>query len=378
MRHRACRHSVRFSLAVLAAATLSACARVPTQSASMAAAPGVSVTANQLQLQAFEMGRTLSMIIEQAADSIRAASDDPVVQRNALLLKITGIPLIQEAALRNDPQVAAVDLRAFSIQLSDYLTTGSGRTSFGDEQPIAVAAAAQAVGASTALIAGSLQGGQADQAGDARLRQWAASHPMQGPDLRRASILDSDWEALGFSENSLHATVGNVDRTLVNISYRLSYLNETLAMQARWNAELAGAAALRNPRVDSLLGTTSSGLHAVTALADTLPGVIDTQREALMRDLDLLRVALTRDIDRQRILAFQDLAAQVDELQAALTAERTAAMASADSLVQRSIDHVGVVAQRLALKLTLGALVVVGALWIGGMLLVHRWRATAA
>ena len=370
--------AIRISLAAATAIALASCAKVPTQSASMAAAPEVAVSANQLQLQSFEMGRNLSAILEQAADSIQAASTDPSVERNALLLKISAIPLIQEAALRNDPHIASIDLLAFTIQLSDYLTTGPGSTSFGDQQPIAVAAAATAERAAMRLVAGSLQSGQLSPPSDERIRQWAASHPMQGPELRRASILDSDWEALGFSDQSLMATVGNVDRTLVNISYRLSYLNETLAMEARWNAELAAGAAMRSPRVDSLFGTTSGALRSVNVLADTLPAFIDAQRTALMRDIDLQRLALMRDIDRQRVLAFGDLSAERAGLQAALTAEREATLQSADSIVQHSIDRSSAVAQRLALEMTLAALLIVMVVFAGGFLLVNRWRATAA
>ena len=201
---------------------------------------------------------------------------------------------------------------------------------------------------------------------------------MQGPELRRASILDSDWEALGFSDQSLGATVGNVDRTLVNISYRLGYLNETMILEARWNAELSAEEAMRSPRVDSLFGTSTSTLRAVGTLSDTLPALIDTQRAALMRDIDLQRVALMRDIDRQRVLAFQDLAVQREALQAALTEERTATMVYADSMVLRSIERSSATLHRLALEMTLAALLIVVTLVVGGFLLVNRWRATAA
>jgi len=343
----------------------------------MAASPEVAVSANQLQLQSFEMGRNLSTILEQAADSIQAVSTDPAVRRNALLLKISAIPLIQEAALRNDPHIASVDLLAFTEQLSDYLTTGSGSASFGAAQPIAVAAAASAERAAGGLVAGSLQSGQLSDSAGARLRQWAADHPMHGPELRRASILDSDWEALGFSDQSLVATVGSVDRTLVNISYRIAYLNETLAAEARWNGELAAMDAMRSPRVDSLLTASGTTLRSVSLFADSAPGLIDRQRAALMADITLQRMALMRDIDQQRRLAFSDLAEQRKALQDALTTERTATLLSADSIVQHSIDRSSAVAQRLALEMTMAALLVVIVVFLGGLLLVNRWRATA-
>jgi len=355
----------------------------------MKATPEIVVSADQLQLQSFEMGRNLATLIERAADSITAASTDPAVRRNALLWKISAIPLVQEAALRNNPHIAGVDLLAFTVQQTEYFTTGAGRNSFGPQQSIAVAAAREAEQAVLDLGRRVMQGGEIPAAVEANMRQWAASHPMQGPALRRASILDSDWKALGLSDRSLTATIGNMDRTMVNISYRLSYLNETLAMVVRWNAELVAEQAMHTPTADSLLGTGTGTLRAVGTLADGFPALLDRQREALMHDIDLERVAMMRDINRQRVLAFQDLAAQRLALEAALTRERTALMdqvgkeraavfVSADSLAQRSIDRSGAILRRLAWEVTLAALIVVAALLGGALVVMKRWRATAA
>lgn len=370
--------AVRFRIAVAAAFTLSACARVPTQSASMQAAPEVVNSAALVQLQTFETGRAISTIIEQAADSIQGTSTDPAVRRNALLWKISAIPLVQEAALRTDPLIAAADLYGFTIQLSAYLTTGSGRTSFGAEQPIATAAAASAERAALALVEGNLKSGQLSDKSEAFVRTWAAANPMSGPALRRASILSSDWKALGVSDNSLAATVGNVDRTLSNITYRLSYLNESLAEQARWNAELAGGDALRAPRVDSLLGTVGTSLGSVGLFADDFQPFLDAWREALMRD-----------VDRQRVLAFQDVAAQRVALEAALNQERAllmsevreeriAAFLSIDSVAARTINQSGAMLRRIVFQVTAAALLVAALLLVGGFVLLNRWRATTA
>ena len=355
----------------------------------MKATPEIVVSADQLQLQSFEMGRNLATLIERAADSITAASTDPAVRRNALLWKISAIPLVQEAALRNNPHIAGVDLLAFTVQQTEYFTTGAGRNSFGPQQSIAVAAAREAEQAVLDLGRRVMQGGEIPAAVEANMRQWAASHPMQGPALRRASILDSDWKALGLSDRSLTATIGNMDRTMVNISYRLSYLNETLAMVVRWNAELVAEQAMHTPTADSLLGAGTGTLRSVGTLADGFPALLDRQREALMHDIDLERVAMMRDLDRQRVLAFQDLAVQRVALEAALTAERkslmeqvgqerAAAFLSADSVAQRSIDRSGTMLRRLAWEAALGALTVVAALFIGALVLLSRWRATAA
>lgn len=384
-------------LLLATALAVGACASVPTRSAAMQSSPTVTLSASELQLRDFEMGRNLSARIAEAADQIIAESTDPAVRRHAMLWKISAVPLVQEAALRNDPQVAGMDLLAFSIQQVDYFTTGSGRSTFGPAQAIAIEAARAAAREVMGFVSSALKSGTLGASSEAYLHEWAKAHPMQGPIIRRASILDSDWEALGMSDASVAATLGNVDRTIVNISYRLSYLNETLAAQARWSAELAAEDALRSPRIDSLFGTGTATLRSVGGLADDAPALLDRQRAALMKDIDRERAALMGDvarervaiiseINRQRELTFQDLTVQRVALEAALTSERKAVMQrlteerveifqSANPLAERSIDRLGSVLRRIAWEI---ALLVVAAVLGCALMLSHRRRAAAA
>jgi hypothetical protein len=376
----------------------------------MRASPQIVESAAELQLRSFEMGRNLSTRIEAAADAIAAESDDPKARRNALLWKISAIPLVQEAAVRNDPQVAAVDLLAYTMQQVDYLTIGSGRSSFGPQQAIAVDAARDGLRDAIAFASSALRSGKLSASFEASLREWAAGHPMSGPSLRRASILASDWKALGLSDTSLVATIGNLDRTIANISYRLSYLRETVAAEARWNAQLAAEDALAAPKIDSIFSSGTATLQSVGKLADDAPALIAREREALLGDLDRQRVALMgdvgreratvmsdldrerlalmREIDRQRELTVQDFGAQRVALEALLVSERKAVMdrlgqerieafQSADGLIVRSIDHLGSVLGRIAWGIALAALLVAAAFLGGTLVLLHHWRATA-
>jgi len=408
------RPGARFlGVAAIAATALAigGCASVPTRSAAMQSSPGVTLSANELQLRDFEMGRNLSARIAEAADQIIAQSTDPAVRRNAMLWKISAVPLVQEAALRNDPQVAGIDLLAFSLQQVDYFTTGSGRSTFGPAQAIAIEAARDAEREVMTFVSSALKSGRLSASTDAYLRDWAKAHPMQGPTIRRASILASDWEALGMSDSSVAATLGNVDRTIVNISYRLSYLNETLMAEARWSAELAAEDALRSPRVDSLFGTSTAALRSLGALADDMSALLDRERAALAGDIDRERVALMADFDReraallgdiarervailveinrQRELTFRDLTVQRVALEATLTAERNsvlqrltdervAAFQSAELLAEHSIDRLGSALRQIAWEIALAALLVVAAVLCGALILVHRRRVEAA
>jgi hypothetical protein len=162
----------------VAALAAGACASVPTRSAAMQSSPGIRLSAKELQLRDFEMGRSLSTRIAEAADQIIAQSMEPAVRRNAMLWKISAVPLVQEAALRNDPHVAGVDLLAFSIQQVDYFTAGSGRSTFGPAQAIAIEAARDAARDVMEFVSSALTTGKLSASTDAYLREWAKAHPM--------------------------------------------------------------------------------------------------------------------------------------------------------------------------------------------------------
>jgi len=65
----------------------------------------------------------------------------PETRRSALLWKIRLVPLVQEAALGDDPRAAYVDVFTLVVMMRLYLTEGDGRAIFGDQQPIAAEAA---------------------------------------------------------------------------------------------------------------------------------------------------------------------------------------------------------------------------------------------
>ena len=176
----------------------------------MQASSEIIVSAAELQLRSFEMGRNLSTRIEVAADAIVAESADPKARRNALLWKISAIPLVQEAAVRIDPQVAAADLLAVhdaAVGLfHDWFGAQLLRASTGDRRRRCARGAAR----NHDFASGAFRNGKLPASAEAHLREWVAAHPMSGPSIRRASVLASDWKALGMTDTSRAATLGNV------------------------------------------------------------------------------------------------------------------------------------------------------------------------
>jgi hypothetical protein len=374
---------VTIAALVWASLVSAGCPKVPTQSAAMEAAPEVTISAQQLQMRDYETGRRFAATIAFAADSIETVAATPQVRMRALRWKVAAIPQAQDAALRTDPLVAAIDLAAFSVQQRDYFTTGEGKDAFGAQQPIAVQAADSMVAQILRELERSVRSGELKPGVRDTLAAWAARNPIRGPGMARISILGSRWGAIGLSDASLSATAGSIDRTMTLVTLRLSYLNESLAEQMRWNAHLMVDEAVTEPGGDSLYRSTQMTMREVGGFAAIAPDVLARERSALSVTLDHERVLAFADVDRQRVEAMKDIDRQRTALQAALRDERIALMAdvdreriatmrSADSLVTNAIARSESALRRLVWEAMGGALVAVAVLGAVGVAVMRR------
>nr|NIQ52183.1 hypothetical protein [Gemmatimonadota bacterium]NIU64144.1 hypothetical protein [Actinomycetota bacterium]NIW25945.1 hypothetical protein [Actinomycetota bacterium]NIX18534.1 hypothetical protein [Actinomycetota bacterium] len=280
----------------------------------LASIEDAAVTSTQLQLRVYETGRRLSSSIEATADSVAALTGDPDLRHRTLLWKTTSIPLVQEASLRNEPLVAVVDLWAFTVQQADYFQDGDGREAFGPLQPV-VQAATEAMVADARRTAGrTVASGEVPAESLRALHDWAARHPIRGVEMRRRSLLASDWSVLGLHESSLFGTVASVDRSLLSVLHRLGYINEGLMKQVRWNAELMADDALAAPKVDSILSSLIATTRAMGDLLSDAPATLDR----VMEDLSARKRVEMAALDRQRAETLATLERQRVETLAAL------------------------------------------------------------
>lgn len=341
------------------------CLKVPPQSASLGAMEATEVTATELQMRVYEAGRRFSWIIESSADTIAKYTTDDRIRRSALRWKILAIPLAEEASLRADPVIAAVDLWGFAMQQSEFLKTGPGRELFGDQQPTAINATDSLERIAAAVVGRMRPGGRVTASEEASLRTWARNHPIVGSAHGRQSLLSSDWKVLSVTESSLTGTVASVQRSLTGVTNRLGYLNEGLFKRVLWQSELAATdmmpalVALGRTAMDSILtvqegkvfaGVTEQRIATIEAMGKERAIVLDAIRGE--------RRAVLEAFVGERTAAFDAMRAERVAVLEALKAERIATLASADSIAQRSIDHAAAVAGRFMLWSFLGLLAI--------------------
>jgi hypothetical protein len=104
-------------VAVAASVVLSsACVSVPQQTANMKAAGVEHLTAAQLRDMLLQFGGEFTQAIELTADSVRAATGDPIVRHRALQWKVAAARNVREAALLSDPILGLADVWLFTVQ----------------------------------------------------------------------------------------------------------------------------------------------------------------------------------------------------------------------------------------------------------------------
>jgi hypothetical protein len=323
---------------------------------------GIQASDVELRTATVALGRDLLREIEVAGDSIEAMTKDVGVRRNSLLWKLSCVPAVEEAVLRQDPVVAMIDLSAFQAQASDFLESPAGAETFGAELVVAqrgIARLQAGWGAAAASV-----GVHLSDADRGKLLEWARAHPIERVPFTRPTLAGGLAHTLREQNSSIGAAVGGMQQTLDRLEFRISLTNEFAVKQAKWLSELTAMDMRASPEAAELRGT----LGSTRALAEETPDLIRRERTAILEDVDRQRVAtlatLLRAVAKERTIAL----AAVDE-------QRRLAMTDVDSLRVRVVADELIVVDHMMLRLAqlVGALVVV----TGTGLLLTRRRTVA-
>jgi hypothetical protein len=133
--------------------------------------------------------------VGQTADEISAGTEDPQTRLNALKWKIAAAAKSQRAASQMAPMMSLLDTWALSVQMSDYLATGTGRTLFGAEQSLAMTLAAE-LAREAEDLARRLTAPDEFAKDERFIADYAHAHPIESLYFARPSIVDA-WTGHG-------------------------------------------------------------------------------------------------------------------------------------------------------------------------------------
>ncbi|HON68786.1 MAG TPA: hypothetical protein PLS23_20065, partial [Phycisphaerae bacterium] len=245
--------------------------------------------------------------VEQAAMELERKAATPDERRAAILFRVRMLQMARDAAAEPDPREALLDLWALSQRMLDYVTTGAGRSTFGERQAVAVAAARSIHSAIEDLARRCVIEDSFEHA-QQTVKAYASEHPMQGdfshPPARDLSD-DPRGEALQqlvglpLAPLTALAGVGRTPDSIRSVSRsveRFAEVAEGFPANARWELQLLGMNLLELPQVTSTvasmerLSQSSTTLAANSAeiarIAEQMPANLRCEAEQLLDRVD--------------------------------------------------------------------------------------------
>lgn len=327
---------VRTSLPV-AALLLVACATIPTQTKFMEK-EGAKVSSEALRMRLRSEAVPFTGLMEQAADAASAEATAPAQRRRALVWKINVVPALYRTLFNQRPLIAVLDTWALLVQAEDYLESPEGREAFGPGAAVVLATTKDLQLRVKGIAAWALPEKDLAQV-DAKVRGWAAKHPVKLTFATRDSIEQAVASLAPGEELSAFAVVGLMSEDLEGLISRMDFLPIMVPRQATWQAELAYLD-LMEPRVEVALTRAGEALQRVDDMiawlgTTGLEGFAEEQRIQIMKAFAAERVEIGKLIDRERTGVEVFVARERSEIAALVQRERAAAMADA----QRLADH---------------------------------------
>src|SRR5262245_53852120 len=322
--------------------TCVACAHVPLQSESVKQL-GIEASTSEVRTRLVELGRDVLRATELAADSIDARTTEPRIRRNTLLWRLSSVPAVSEAVLREDPVAAALDFAAYRGQLTAFLASAAGESTFGPDVVIArrgIAALSESWEA-----AADATGAHMTDSTRVKFEAWVAAHPIDRVPLNRSSPAGELAIILRSQGTGIGAAVGGMQESLARLEFRLSLANEYTVKEAAWLAQLATLDVAASPAAADLHGT----LASTRGLVEGAPDLLQRERLALLADLDRQRRETIAAVAQEREILVAIEARERATVLDALDEQRRRVMLDADSLRMRAVTDVLHVADHVML-----------------------------
>ncbi len=305
------------------------------------ATTGVTASVEGLRSAVLGLSQDAAESIEGTADTIIAMAPEQRVKTHALEWKAISTVEYQSAAMARDPVVGLADLITFTLQTRAFLARGDGTDWFGAQQPLALETVDRILDHLLHYV------DQVTPAGGsgrwvARLQPWADAHPISSPYVGRASILTDSISSTFAADQSALAAIGDIELTARILDGRIEQVQRSLLKQARWQAELAIAGAVKQPAVDTVLGDLNrltGSVERITGVTEDLPGLITSERIAALRAVTLERMAVLEALTSERRAVLMAIDSQRVAVVEALHNERVATLADAEVAAQRLIDY---------------------------------------
>ncbi len=323
---------------------------------------GIQITSAELRIRVRALALPFSGIIEEAADSIIAETNDPAVRRLALQWKIHGIPSMQSALFQPQPLASLLDAWALVIQTRNSVETGLNRDVIPDNLISIALQALNQMELEIMAIARLLGPAEAVDELQQDVETWAANHPIDESQATRTPTTGEMARLTADNRVGIRRTVAAANETMGDLAVRMDVYTAFLPKQARWQAEYLMAQVVAGDDVGSVLREfveLSDAIEQMTETVNLAPGLVQAERKAVLEALQAERIAALDAISQQltsaleyisqeRIAIFETYLREERELIfGAIERERTIALEALREERVAALDQVGVMTEEV-------------------------------
>ncbi|MCY2974595.1 MAG: hypothetical protein NTW52_08005 [Planctomycetota bacterium] len=286
------------------------------------------MTSHQLRVLVNEYVVLSSHRVESRADKILADNPDVAIRKSALLWKINGIASAFQAASRQDPFGAYLDLWVLNRQMTQLFESPTGTELFGKWQPEAVA--------ECQFLEERLQRINETVSTDTQhaanfVEKFATDYPLRSLYLDREPMASRYIEEIQTPSKEVIQVIAQMDSNIEALKKLTILYAEHLPKQARWQSELLLIDATQMDVVQRPLQDLTLAANAASRIADTsetVPLILQDELQKVSALITQERLQVTRDVDLMRSETLSQLKGERAIVLAAFQHEREASFAA--------------------------------------------------
>ncbi|QYA25585.1 hypothetical protein G3I01_08695 [Gramella sp. MT6] len=279
--------------------------------------------------------------IIESADNIIKASQDPAVDREALVWKMNSIPVANTAIYNSDPFLGYIDIAVFTYQMKLYFEKGAGKDLFGEQQDIAISTV-NSLWEDLLDIGRNLVPDNDISEGARIVTDFAEKHPLTSSYFVRQSTIPVMTKIQNAEKVTFKRLAEDMSQGLDKMRAQLGSYMEVLPKQVRWESEFLIDNALTNAELNSRFDSISNLLERTVLVLESSPDLIDNQREAAFKDISGERIAVLQALSMEREIILEEIkkerAIVLAEISEQISTQREASFKDLNALTNQSID----------------------------------------
>lgn len=285
----------------------------------------------------YKFARTLM----ESADKIRDASSDPKIDQEALIWKINAIPVANASIYNGDPFLGFVDMAVFIHQMKLYFESGAGKSSFGDQQNIALEAL-DMLWKDLQVIGNSIDPDGDISEGTKIITDFAEENPITSSYFVRQSTIPLMLKIQTAEKVSFKSLALDMSQSLEELRAQVSSYMEILPKLVRWESEYLINSSLDIPELTSRFDSLTSLLERSVLFLESSPELIDIQRKAAFQDITEERMAVIQALRQEREIILEEIKKEreivLSELSEQLNLQREASFRDLTILTDNSLE----------------------------------------